>query len=251
MTCQHTSRKVLALLALTLAAAGAQAESITYSFTTGASVSGNAEVRSLLGTSEVSGQFTFRNDTARTGNTSALGLGGNAELFIGAASGLSGSVGGHSFADPTLSMTLVNDAAPSNAYRDLLQVFADAMPAEGANTVPTAFPRSLSGFDLGAYRLHNVRLFWFTPQGSASELLADKNLPASLPTTLSGRLALDFVLISDPNNTANTPYFSRTVFFDGLTLQQASTVPEASAATMTLAGLGGLLALGLRARRRG
>lgn len=65
-----------------------------------------------------------------------------------------------------------------------------------------------------------------------------------MPTAFSGRLALDFVLSSDPDNLANTPYYSRTVFFDNLVL---TPVPEPSTYALALTGL---LAVGVVARSR-
>ncbi len=235
-------------LALTLASMNSQAAPVSYSFSTGTVIaaSSNPDVAALLGTNAtVTGSLVY--DTAGAtyaGNTGTLGLGGNAELYLRATSDIVGSVGGFSFSDATGGIALSNDNPLPFPYRDTLRMGADLAPAAGSNQVPSSVPRNLVFFETGGYRLHNVRMLWLSGLGGAGDFLNDKNLPAELPTAISGRLALDFVLSSDPGNLANTPYYSRTVFFDNLVL---TPVPEPSTYALALTGL---LAVGFMARAR-
>ena len=234
-------------LALTLASMHSQAAPISYSFTTSTVAAGsNTEIAALLGANAtVTGSLVYDTDGATdAGNTGALGLGGNAELYLRATSNIIGTVGGFSFSDATGGIALSNDNPAPFPYRDTLQMGADLAPAAGSNQVPSSVPRNLVFFETGGYRLHNVRMLWLSGLGGAGDFLSDKNLPAELPTAFSGRLALDFVLSSDPGNLANTPYYSRTVFFDNLVL---TPVPEPSTYALALTGL---LAVGVVARSR-
>lgn len=251
MNCRPTRQVITTLgFVLTMAAMGSQAASIDYSFSTGTvAVGSNAQIAALLGdNATVSGSFTY--DTAGAtyaGNTGALGLGGNAELYLRATSNIVGTVGGFSFSDATGGIALSNDNPAPYPYLDTLQMGADLSPALGSNQTPSQVPRNLVHFETGGYRLHNVRLLWLSGQGGAGDFLSGTDLPAQLPTDLSGRLALDFVLSSDPTNLANTPYYSRTVFFDGLVL---SPVPEPSAFALLLTGLVGMGLLASWRRRQ-
>ena len=249
---RRPTRQVITTLGfvLTMAAMGSQAASIDYSFSTGTvAVGSNAQIAALLGdNATVSGSFTY--DTAGAtyaGNTGALGLGGNAELYLRATSNIVGTVGGFSFSDATGGIALSNDNPAPYPYLDTLQMGADLSPALGSNQTPSQVPRNLVYFETGGYRLHNVRLLWLRGQGGAGDFLSGTDLPAQLPTDLSGRLALDFVLSIDPTNLANTPYYSRTVFFDGLVL---SPVPEPSAFALSLTGLVGMGLLASWRRRQ-
>lgn len=251
MNCRPTRQVITTLgFVLTMAAMGSQAASIDYSFSTGTvAVGSNAQIAALLGdNATVSGSFTY--DTAGAtyaGNTGALGLGGNAELYLRATSNIVGTVGGFSFSDATGGIALSNDNPAPYPYLDTLQMGADLSPSLGSNQAPSQVPRNLVYFETGGYRLHNVRLLWLSGQGGAGDFLSGTDLPAQLPTDLSGRLALDFVLSSDPTNLANTPYYSRTVFFDGLVL---SPVPEPSAFALSLTGLVGMGLLASWRRRQ-
>ena len=90
---------------------------------------------------------------------------------------------------------------------------ADPTPKADQNSVPSDHPRQLQGFQLGAYTLSNVRLYWVeTPATGA--FLSSYALPGSLPA-FKGTLALDFVRTADPTNTVNMPYYANTVFISG------------------------------------
>lgn len=224
-----------------------QAAPIRYTFSTGTvAAASNTEIAALLGIdATVTGSLVY--DTAGAtyaGNTGALGLGGNAELYLRATSDIVGTVGGFSFSDATGGIALSNDNPAPYPYRDTLHMGADLAPAAGSNQVPSSVPRNLVFFETGDYRLHNVRMLWLSSLGGADDFLSNTNLPEQLPTDIAGRLALDFVLINDPGNLTNTPYFSRTVFFDNLVL---SPVPEPSTYALFLSGL---LGIGLLARHR-
>ncbi|MBI3381050.1 MAG: hypothetical protein HY019_03495 [Aquabacterium sp.] len=241
------------LATLVAAPLAALASPVNYTFSTNASPHGNADVVALLGGgSQVSGQFTYDAAAPYFGNSGALGFEGDASIYVGnaltprALSPISGSVAGHAFSDVIGAVSVSNDLPAPSPFRDALMLAADPTPKAGSNTLPTDYPRQLAGFDIGDYRLVNVRLFWVSGLGGATDFLASTDLPAALPT-LTGRLALDFVRISDPLNTANTPFYNNSVFFEGLTVQ-ASPVPEPGIFAMALIGL---LAIGAtRAGRR-
>lgn len=246
----HAWKAAAAAMALSAMATAVQAAPVTYTFTSGPVLAGsNAEVSALLGAnSTVTGQFTYQSDVALTGNTGALGLGGNAWLYALAVTDLSGTVGGRAFSDATGGLVLTNNNPSPYPYLDTLQLAADVSPPVGSNIVPSGVPRNLAGFDVGAYRLNNVRMLWLSGLGGAGDFLDDTTLPQALPTAYTARLALDFVLASDPFNTANTSYYSRTVFFDGVTV---TAVPEPATTALALVGMGcvGLAAVRRRQRR--
>lgn len=241
------------VLAASMAATqAALAAPVNYTFSTRAQAFGNADLVALLGSnSQVSGQFTYDNSGTYFGNSAELGFDGNAAIYVGSAltpralSPISGSVAGHAFSDVIGAVSVSNDLPAPSPFRDALMLAADPTPKAGSNTLPTEYPRQLAGFDIGDYRLVNVRLFWVSGLGGATDFLASTDLPTALPT-LTGRLALDFVRISDPLNTANTPFYNNTVFFEGMTVQ-ATAVPEPTTALLMAMGL--LALVGLRKHR--
>lgn len=250
------NRKVLArasaLATVFAAALPAMATPVSYTFSTSASPFGNADIIALLGTgSQVAGQFAYNNEAPYFGNSGALGFEGNASIYVGdaltprALSPISGNVAGHTFSDVIGSVSVSNDLPAPSPYRDALMLSADPSPKAGSNTQPTEYARQLVGFEVGDYRLVNVRLFWVSGLGGATDFLGSTALPAQLPT-LTGRLALDFVRVSDPLNTANTPFYNNSVFFEGLKVQ-ASAVPEPHGIVLSLVGL---IAVGATVSRR-
>ena len=65
----------------------------------------------------------------------------------------------------------------------------------------------LVGFDIGGYRLVNVRMFWIEGELGITDFLRRQDLPTLLPR-FEGRIAFDFDLITDPS-------VREFVFFDG------------------------------------
>ena len=251
MNCIRFAPATLALgCVLAFASQAALAAPIAYQFTASGPVTGSAELVGLLGDShQASGQFKYDPAGSLLGGSGALGFEPGYAIYAGNASavqsllGLQGQVGGHAFSDVVGAASVGND----NAYRgglDILTINADPTPKAGQNSVPSDYPRQLQGFQLGAYTLSNVRLYWVeTP--ATGDFLSSYALPGSLPA-FKGTLALDFVRTADPTNTANTPYYANTVFISGLTVQ-ASAVPEPGAVGLALVGLAGLV----MSRRRG
>ena len=78
---------------------------------------------------------------------------------------------------------------------------------------------TLSGFDIGAFRLVNVRMFWIEPLQGAPDFLTNDALLAGLPT-FAGRLVLDFVPISPIGAPPTAP--TSFAFFDGLRVTRAT-----------------------------
>jgi hypothetical protein len=201
--------------------APARSAPIAYSFTTGDQPT-TVPLIFAPGTS-VSGTFAFDASAGASG-THANG----STLYAGSAINLSGSVAGHAFSDAS-GLTAVGDdviVGSSATPTDFLLVSGD--PVAGAITTP----ENLAGFTIGNLKLVNVRLLWIEGQLGAPDFLTNQNLPGALPA-LEGRLALDFVDLTNPTG----PTVS--VFFDGL-----RAVPEPT--TLSLLPLA-LLAL---ARRR-
>ncbi len=249
----NTFVRASVLAASVAATQAASAAPVNYTFSTQTQAFGNADLIALLGSgSQVSGQFTYDNSAPYFGNSAELGFEGNAAIYVGdaltprALSPISGTVAGHTFSDVVGAVSVSNDLAAPSPFKDALMFSADPSPKAGSNTLPTDYPRQLAGFDIGDYRLVNVRLFWVSGLGGAADFLASTDLPAALPT-LTGRLALDFVRISDPLNTANTPFYNNSVFFEGMTVQ-ATAVPEP--ATTVLMAMGLLALASTHTRRR-
>ena len=58
-----------------------------------------------------------------------------------------------------------------------------------------------TAFEIDNYRLIRVRSFWIETSTTPNDFLDSDLLPATPPEGLTGRLALDFELISDPQTT--------------------------------------------------
>lgn len=247
----HNITKAAALAALSMAAACAHAAPVTYTFSTGTAITGPAvsatsnAIAALLGANAtVSGQFTYNDQATLFGTAASLGFAGNGALYTNAIANLAGSVSGHNFSDVS-GGGAVFDGTPS----DQITLSADLPPLGTSNMVPptSIAPRELVFFTVGEYQLNNVRFLWLpTIGGAPADFVTGTNLPAQLPTAFTGRLALDFVLSSDPTNAANVPYYSRTVFYDGVKVT-AQPVPEPATFGLMLAGVG---VVGLMAARR-
>jgi hypothetical protein len=139
----------------------------------------------------VTGTFSYDAATAASGTDPAL-----ATIYAGAISGLTGSVGGFSFSDPSGVVSVGNDitlATCGTTPCDVLRLAAE--PVFGGVTTPD----NLSGFTINGLQLINVRLFWIEGQDNGTligDFLSDQNLPPALPG-FNGRLGLDFI---DPQN---------------------------------------------------
>lgn len=236
---------------LSAATTSAIAAPTTYTFSTTASAySSNANILSQLGAFNVHGSFQYDAAGDYFGNSGALGFSPGYSVYgapvggIQSYSNLNGVIGTHSFSDPRGSVTVANNN-PYYYGNDYLQLSADTGIKPNTNTYPTNYPRQLAGFTVGQYTLIDVRLFWSTGIAGVTDFLSNSQLPNALPG-LTGRLALDFVRTDDPHNTANVPFYSNSVFFDGLTVH-AAPVPEPETYAMLLAGLG---LMGAVTRRR-
>lgn len=241
---RHHTTGILALV-LGSALMPAMAAPVSHTFSTGTAAFGASDIISLLGPHAVV-TGSFRYDTAAPVYPQSDDP--NYAVYFGqsgalAFSGISGSVGGKSFSDIYGSVNVGNDHP---VLGDSLTMTSDLPAIDGSSTVLPG-PRQLQGFTLGDYALHNVRLFW-NSSAEHDNFLASNALPGELPD-FAGTLALDFVLTADPTNTAGTPYYSRTVFFQGLTVQ-AMAVPEPGTGALLLGGLGLVACVVNRQKRR-
>jgi hypothetical protein len=217
---------------------GVQAIPVTYGFTTDAA---NLEegglpspvLDALVGLS-VTGTFKYDAVGEVVGTVADGTTAGS--LAYPTLSDLSGSVGGQSFSDPA-GITIVgalNLPVPTPfTPADYLALDADPRDPAGVS--------NLNGFDVGAFSLVNVRLFWLEYFiASAPDFLADDSLPGMLPT-FAGRLGLDFTSAANPSGPLTF------VFFENL---RVVPVPMAVSEPSALALLAlGLLAITLRRRR--
>lgn len=239
------------LLSAALTPAFAAPTSYTFSTTTAAiPFCCNASALAQLGSINVHGSFQYDPAGDYFGNSGVLGFSPGYSVYgapvggVQSFSHLNGTVGSYSFSDPRGSASVANNN-PYASGADSLWLQAETGPLNNANTYPINYPRQLSGFTVGQYTLINVRLFWVAGLNGVTDFLSNSQLPSALPG-LTGRLALDFARTDDPHNTANVPFYSNSVFFDGLTVH-AAPVPEPETYAMLLAGLG---LMGAVARRR-
>lgn len=243
---RHPIAARLVPLSLMACCAAAQAAYVPYTFTATGTLTGNAELISLLGTqASAVGQFVYNSAAPILGQGASLGYEPTVTIFAGTNStnlpfaSLSGSLAGKAFSD------VYGTVAVGNSYQggssDVLSISSDPSPRLGQNAVPTDVARQLKGFTLGDYTLNNVRLIW------SGDIVSANVLPSRLPS-FSGRIQFDFVRTSDPLNTANVPYPDMSVSIGGLSVQAA--VPEP--ASWALSALGLLALAGVaRASRRG
>jgi hypothetical protein len=149
---------------------------------------------------------------------------------------LTGSIASNFFSDP-YGRVFVGDDKPTPNGVDYL-----ALNADTSAWPPTpARPHDLIGFTYNGFLLVNVRMFWREGQLAIPDFLSNQNLPASLPT-FQGRLALDFVPISNQSAPLN---YNNSLFFDGF----YASVPEP--ATMLMLGLALVGLVGARKKSKG
>jgi hypothetical protein len=241
---------LIALAALPiLAGSPALAVPITYSFSTGV-LNENATIpflRSALSGLSVTGTFTYDSDMTTPGSLP--------NIYPGALTNLSGTIGGFSFADPNGVAHVSNDTfvpfrpAPllPPAPGDLLQL-ASSEFADGSDFTGFVLPVD-GGYELP---LLHARMFWIEtlalPEGGSympsaqpiGDFLTTATPPAALPT-FAGRLALDF---GAPPGMG----IFWSAFFDDLLVTPVP-VPEPS--TLALLAAGALALVPLRRRRTG
>lgn len=233
-------KNALTFAVAALSIAGAQAAPSNYSFS--ATINqplafGNASMIGYFGQGAVvSGTFQYDNAGSYVATSSQLGYDPGYSVYyannggVSAFKSLQGSVGGLNFSDASGNASISN--GQYLGYYDVVSLGSDPVLKVGMNSFDFANPeRNFQGFLANGYQLVNVRMFWVD---TAGQMVASNSLPNALPTR-SGRMALDFVQLSDPNNTANIGFYSNTVFIDGLTV---SAVPEPSSIAMLLAGMG-------------
>lgn len=231
----------LAVVATSFVSVSAMAAPVVYNYSTGAALtSSNLTVLGLLGggSISVSGSFTYDSATPFTVMSQAIGYEPGRAIYSGAVSQLSGSVNGRSFIDNGTGVATVGNEVVAPYGLDWFSLNADPTPRLGENTTPAEYAHQLAGFTVGDYKLDNVRLYWVEGYYGVPDYLSNNNLLPTVPS-FNGFLALDFILASDPTNTANSPYYSRTVYFSGL--KAVAAVPEPGAIAMGLAGVAGVL----------
>lgn len=213
----------------------ANAEATSYKFSSTASASGNRQIITKLGpNAKVTGTFQYDSNAIATDNTIFYGY-GNAAVYglpYKTFFDISGSVGGFTYSDQIGRTIVGNDMSdyPGRpAGQDWLGLNADP-GADFNSTSLRNSPRNISGFNVGDYKLINVRMFWFTGINGLGNFLTTNTMPSTLPA-LQGRVALDFVPISNPTYLS----YNYTVFFDGLYVQ-AQPVPEPATIILFMVG---------------
>jgi hypothetical protein len=266
-----------ALLTSALAGAAAAAP-VPYTFSTGALRFNNPfspnglsptsvefgisnSIASQLAGTTISGTFVYDNQAQVTGATTSGSLGTRGSVYGGhllpdgtpysSFTALSATVNGttpRSITDPR-GFTIVGDddvQFPCFTPGCTPPTF-DFFGYNAENLTGTTF-RNIVGFTIGAYRVFNVRLFWQEGQevpNPVPDFLANADEPArdplpNTPPTLNGRLAIDFVHVSNTDGLG----FQYAMFYDGLSV---TAVPEPETYALLLVGLG---LLGFAARRR-
>ena len=113
-----------------------------------------------------------------------------APLYAGAVLDLQGSVNGMAFTDPLGYALVGNDRF---------------VPQGGADFFSVAAATLGTGFEISGYVLDDVRIFLIENDTTQEDFLNSDLLPNSVPIQRA-RLALDFVLQSDPNVTTSVFY---------------------------------------------
>jgi len=173
-----------------------------YTFTTGtvASAPLDPTLQAIFDGTGVTGSFSYANWAPAVGVSGGQGAPGSV-VYAGAMLDLAGTVNGFAFSGAIGFASVGNDRYVVND------------PA-GADLMTIGDLSLDSGFEIGDYRLIGVRWFWIEGVTTPDDFLASDLLPATPPEALTGRLALDFELISNPQSTS-------IVFFDGLMVSPA------------------------------
>jgi hypothetical protein len=227
---------------------------VRYDFTTGTVAVGAPTAAALvaaLNGNAITGSFLYDRDAPFVSPTGFPFPGGSFHTEV--LSDLMGSVAGFTFSDPSGQGVVANDKfqrppplfppnQPAPEPTDFLHLQAETAGPAGA-----AQPLNFNGFTLLDLALANVRFIWletppFPPQPVAvPDFLSDDSLPELPGAGVPGRIALDF-------GSANAAQ-AAIVFFEGLRVTRATTVPEPETLWLLGLGLGGLMLRGLRSRR--
>ena len=172
---------------------------VAYTFVTGnAPTSQDAVLEGLFAGISVSGSFRYANWVPPLGVLQTQANPG-AVLYPGAILDLAGSVNGQSFSGAIGYAVVGNERYVNAGGVDFMQV--------GDATLD-------SNFEIGDYRLIGVRHFWIESVTTPGDFLDSDLLPATPPVGLTGRFALDFELISNPQTIAR-------LFFDDSVINPA------------------------------
>ena len=171
---------------------------VSYDFTTSATAFSPQDpaLTAAFTGATVTGSFSYANWPPPIAVLSGPTLPG-AALYAGTMLDISGSANGMNFADAFGFSVVGNDRfvlGPDQV--DFLSVAAGSIDA---------------GFETSGYTLTNVRLFWLETSTTPNDFLQSDLLPDTLPIGLTGRVALDFELTTDPQVRA-------TVFFEDFTV---------------------------------
>ena len=234
----------VSVVAFVFASANAAPSSYSFSATINQTLAfGNTSMINYFGSgSSVSGTFQYDKAGSYAGTSSQLGYEPGYSVYsadvggVSAFKNLQGSLGGLDFRDAAGNASIANGTYLSSY--DVVSFGADPILKVGMNSLDfDNSERNFQGFSANGYKLVNVRLFWVDTTG---QMVSDTSLPDLLPTR-SGRIALDFIQLSDPNNASNIGFYNNTVFIDGLTV--AAAVPEPSSIAMLFAGMGLIVAV--------
>lgn len=173
--------EVLVTIGVMMAASVAYSEAVDHTFST----TGPLFVDPLLAelsSANVSGDFTYDNAGDFLGTVPDGPVTAGSAVY-GGLSNLSGLVNGDVFSD-SAGITIVGDDRylGFDPPTDIVVLVWE--------------PRSdstLNGFSVAGMPLVNVRLFWIEGQSGIGDYLDDEKLPAVLPPTIAGTLALDFL----------------------------------------------------------
>ena len=225
----ETMKKTIAVLAMSVLAAGqASAVPITYTYTTDpASQIGNVpELSALFDGLSITGTFVYDSETPLT-TTQPGGL----EIYVGAVTGWTGTVGGNSFSDANDTSLAVSgdDTFDFGGTLNDFLLFSMGPPGSGA----------ADGFSIGGFTLDNVRMFWIENLlPGVPDFISGSGLIDPLPD-FAGRMSLDFGTIERDGITLPV-----NVFFDNVIVTR---VAEPGSLLLLL---GGLVMLALRRRLR-